>query len=202
MTLSATAKEHGIYSYIPPHPKKILSLWGELPQLMSYATADVAISGNPSSPNKMREAFNEIHANGWQCLLEKNPEYLQEFLSVIVGKILSPEKESLKMIRDSLDELLPAFGRKPPIFFGEQKYSPLIRKIFQLRVEDYHVLENDNDEIETARLFETLRQGAIHIFFTDVYEELTPFLEQWNLEEGRDFADGRKILAAYSHTFD
>lgn len=32
MTLSAAAKEHGVCTYIPPFPKNILSLWGELPQ--------------------------------------------------------------------------------------------------------------------------------------------------------------------------
>lgn len=203
MTLSFAAAEHGFGTYVPQHPLKILSLWGSLPEFgWRYGLAEVAISMNPTNVNKMREAFSEIHASGWRCLLEENPEYLQEFLSVIVGKILSPERESLKIIRDALDELLPAFGKKPLIFFGEQKYSPLIQKIFQLRAEDYHVLENDNNEIETAQLFETLWQGAIHLFFTDVYEELMPFLKQWNLEEGRDFVDARKILAAYSYSFD
>ena len=194
MTLSATAKEHGIYSYIPPHPKKILSLWGELHQFMSYATADVAISGNPSSPNKMREAFNEIHANGWQCLLEKNPDYLQEFLSALEQRQASPNMA--QVLKSSVNQLLPFFGKKPPIFLGEKKYSPLIQRLFALQVGDYHILENERGEVETERLFETLRQGAIHIFFTDIYLELKPFLEQWGLKENIDFTDGRGLIVA------
>ncbi len=199
MTLSFAATEHGFDTYAPQHPPKILSLWGSLPEFgWKYGKDEVAIYLNPANVDAMKKAFKEIRVSGWRYLLEKNPEYLQEFLSVIAGKILSPEKELFKMIRDALDEILPAFGRKPPIFFGEQKYSPLIRKIFNLRAEDYHVLENERGEIETERLFETLRQGAINIFFTDVYTELNPFLEQWGLTEGGDFTDGRKILAAYA----
>ena len=79
---------------------------------------------------------------------------------------------------------------------GEKKCSPLIQKLFALQAEDYHVLENEQDEIETQRLFETLRKGAIHIFFTDAYKEIKPFLEQWGLREGVDFMDGRGLFVA------
>ncbi len=203
MTLSFAAAELGFGTYVPRHPLKILSLWGSLPEFAwKYGMNDVAVFRNPANTDAMQAVFRELRSNGWKCLLEKNPDYLEEIWSILSTKILSPEKESLKMIRDALDELLPAFGRKPPIFLGEGKYSMLVQKLFNLRAEEYHVLENENEEIETEKLFETLWQGAIHIFFTDVYKELKPFLEQWGLKEGVDFTDGRQILSAYAFDFD
>ena len=203
MTLSFAALEHGFGTYVPQHPKKILSLWGSLPEFgWKYGMNEIAVSFNSDNMEMMVSALKEMHSDGWKILLEKNPDYFKEILQVLSSKILPPEMESLRMIKRGLDEILPAFGRKLPIFLGERKYSPLIQKIFDLQTEDYHVLENDNEEIETERLFNTLRQGAIHIFFIDVYEELKPFLEQWSLKEGRDFTDGRKLLTAYAFNFD
>lgn len=195
MTISAAAKEHGFGTYVPQHPKKILSLWGSLPEFgWKYGMTEVAISVNPANSNKMREAFREIRASGWRCLLEVNPEYLQEFLSTLEQRQASPNLA--QVLKASVNQLLPFFGKKPPIFLGEKKYSPMIQKLFALQAEDYHVLENERDEIEIVRLFKTLRRGALHIFFTDFYEKHKSFLEQWGLREGVDFTDGRGLLVA------
>ena len=203
MTLSFAASEHGIGTYVPQHSEKILSLWGSLPDLgLKYGMGEVAVSLNSDNMSNMRRALSKMHADGWKFLAEKNPEYLKNIWNILSDKILPPELESMKMVKVALDEILPAFGRKPPIFLGEKKYSPLIQKIFNLRSKDYHTLENEKGEIKTATLFDTLRRGAIHIFFTDVYKALRPLLEQWSLTEGKDYIDGRKILVAYSYNFD
>ena len=198
MTLSVAAAERGFGTYVPQHPVKILSLWGSLPEFgWSYGDDEIAIHKNPDNVRTMINVLKEIRASGWQCLLEQNPDYLSEFSS-IVGQISRPDesKELLQALKIGAKNLLPFFGQKTPIFLGEKKYSPIVQKIFNLRPENYHVLENENDEIETARLFDTLRRGAVHIFFIDVYSELKPFLEQWNLAENVDFIDGRGVLVA------
>lgn len=200
MTLSAAAKEHGIYSYIPPFPKNILSLWGELPQFSRYGASEVAIHINSSNQDKMRVAFNEIHADGWQCLLEEDPAYADEFFNAFERRKTLPDKNKLaQMLKASINQILPLLLQKPLIFLGECTCSEPIQKLFGLRAEDYHVLENERNEIETARLFEELRQGAVHVFFTDSYEQLKPIIEQWGLREGVDFIDGRGLLIAVTN---
>lgn len=194
MTLSAAAKEHGVYSYIPPHPTKILSLWGELPQFASYATVDVAISANTSSPNKMRTAFNEIHANGWKMLLEENPEYLQEFLSALEQRQASPNM--VQILKSSVNSLLPLLGKKPSIFLGERKFFKPVCKLFRLPQADYKILENDENVVDLERLFSFTRRNSIHVFFFDAYDELKPYLARAGMEEGIDFVDGRGLIIA------
>ena len=198
MTLSFTAAQRGLGTYVPAHPVKILSLWGCLPEFgWSYGDDEIAIHKNSDNVFAMINALKEIRASGWKCLLEQNPDYISEFSSV-VGQITKPDEsgELLQVLKTSTKNILPFIGRRTPIFLGEGKYSPLIQKIFNLQAENYHVLENENNEIETARLFDTLRRGAIHVFFIDVYDELKPFLEQWGLEENIDFTDGRGLLVA------
>ena len=198
MTLSFAVVEHGVGTYAPQHPKNILSLWGSLPDFgWKYGVDENAISTNVANLKTMINALNDFRSDGWKFLLEKNPEYLNEFSSV-VGQIQSPTgKDNLmKLLKSGAKKLLPFFGRRTPIFLGERKYSPFVQKIFELQPENYHVLENENEEIETTKLFDTLRQGAIHVFFIDVYKELKPFLEQWGLEENIDFTDGRGVLVA------
>lgn len=214
MTISAAAKKHGVGTYTPQHPKKIFSIWGSLPEFaFKYGSSEVGVSANPSNSNKMQAALTEIHANGWKMLLEENPEYLNEFTSALESEnfhyleafvsMISPPPQTqsvtvdlFQMLKDSVKNLSSFFGKRTPIFLGERKAFESVKELFDLRAEDYHVLENECDEIETEKLFETLRQGAIHIFFTDAYKELKPFLEQWGLREDVDFMDGRNLIIA------
>ena len=53
--------------------------------------------------------------------------------------------------------------------------------------------------IDLGRMFSIMRQGAVHVFFTDAYEELQPILEQWGLQENIDFIDGRGLLIAVTN---
>ena len=198
MTISAAAKEHGVGTYAPQHPKQILSLWGSLPEFgWKYGGTEVAISQNPTSSNKMREAFNEIHSNGWRCLLEENPDYLTEFLSVFEQKRATSDSRNLtQKLKLSVHKLLPLLRNKPPIFLGERKYAQNVQRLFALRTEDYYVMDNEKREINLQNLFKAMRQGAIHVIFTDTYDRLKPILEKRDFQEGVDFADGRGLLIA------
>lgn len=201
MTISAAAKEHGIGTYAPQHPAQIKSLWGSLPEFgWNYGRDDAAVHKSSHNKESMNNALKEIRSSGWKLLLEENPAYLDE-MSNVIGQSTMPDNRSedqklLQVLQDSNKHLLPFFGKRPPIFLGEKSCASLVQTLFDLSPEDYHVLENEHNEIETERLFDVLRQGAIHIFFTDIYDKLKPFLEQWNLREGVDFMDGRGILIA------
>lgn len=201
MTLSFAASEHDLGTYVPQHPAQILSLWGSLPKFgLKYGTDENAISVNPSNMNTMKAALKEIYSHGWKLLLEENPDYLEEISSVLASKSMTVthHQSLLRMLKDGLNNLLPSFGKRLPIFLGEQKYSLPVSKIFDLSAEDYHVLENNRNEIELSRLVELLRQGAINIFFTDSYEELKPFLDEWGLRENVDYIDGRSLVIVNS----
>ena len=199
MTLSFAAKEHGFGTYVPQHPEKILSLWGSLPHFgLKYGTNEVAISINPDNLNAMTRIVKEISAAGWKLLLAEKPAYVHEFLSVI-GQSTVPTKENslrLQTLKSGVKNLLPLLGRRPPIFLGERKHAQNIQRLFALRSENYYVMDNEKHEINLQKLFGSLRRGAIHIFFTDVYDRLKPVLEQSGLREGVDFMDGRGVLIA------
>ena len=201
MTISAAAAEHGFGTYAPQHPLQILSLWGSLPKFGSkYGATDVAISSNPSSPNKMREAFNEIHANGWKCLLEKNPDYIEEFLSAFGKRRIPPDRNIVEpMINLSTNLLMPLIMRKPSIFFGERKYFAPVHKLFNLPPTYYKILEDEKNQVYFEKLFSSMRRNAIHVFFFDGYEELIPYFEKIGLRENVDFADGRWLLVAMTN---
>ena len=176
MTISFAAQEHGIGTYAPQHPVGILSLWGSQPEFgWKYGGDESAVHKNPANMEMMNRALAEICSNGWRLVLEENPDYLNELSTALEHVVTSADKNFyLKMLQNVVKNLLPFFGQRPPIFLGERKCLTQIQNLFGLRTEDYHVLENDRNEIETERLFEILRQGAIHIFFTDAYDELKP----------------------------
>ena len=205
MTLSVAAAEHGFDTYVPQHSANILSLWGSIPDFgWKYGRDEAAISISPANLQAMQEAVKEIRSSGWKCLLEKNPVYRNEFLSILGQDTLPTEKKQapddkaavkLQILRNAAMKLLPFFGRRPPIFLGEGKFAPFIKKIFALQDTEYHILEDENLNIDANRLVGMLRQGAVHVFVTSVYDKLKPFLEQLGLHEGVDFIDGRELLA-------
>ena len=147
---------------------------------------------------QMKLALVEIHASGWRLLPEENPAYLEEFLSVSEqNSAASPPKNSfLKMFTDAVKIFLPFVGRMPMIFLGERCIALHVRNLFGLRAEDFHVLDNERGELDVEHLPEILQRGAIHVMFTDAYDELKPLLEQLGLREGADFIDGRGLLVA------
>lgn len=198
MTLSMAAQELGIGTYVPQHPTQILSLWGSHRELgWTYGLDAAAVHKNPANINLMRQALVEIYANGWRLLIDENPNYFEVIFNLLERNPLLPSKASLqKTFEVGVKKFLPFVGRKPMIFLGELKAAPYVRNLFDLRAQDFHVLDNDCGELDVEQLAEVLRRGAINIFFTDAYDELKPLLEQWDLREGVDFIDGRALLIA------
>ncbi|MBR0220459.1 MAG: glycosyltransferase family 2 protein, partial [Synergistaceae bacterium] len=71
MCLSFKCAQHGIKTFVPPHPSNDEELWGSLFG-MKYGTASTAISLNPANVDKMLEAFNLFKANGWENYAQSN----------------------------------------------------------------------------------------------------------------------------------
>ncbi len=78
MCLSVTCFKHGIRTYIPPHPKDNLSLWGSLPEYgfkLGDSSTATGIHGNYSN---MNNAIKHLQDNGWKPLYMRSPQYLEE----------------------------------------------------------------------------------------------------------------------------
>ena len=122
MTISFAASKHGFGSYVPQHPKNIPSLWGSIPEFgLKYGTSEVAISLNVNNLQLMVYALNELHDDGWKLLLEENPAYLEEFVSVC--KQSSPGKDlHARLFKLTSKLLMPLFDKKAPVFLGEKNY--------------------------------------------------------------------------------
>ena len=149
MAISVAAQELGAGTYVPQHPTQILSLWGSQPKFgLQYGTNEAAISISPDNLNRMRQALVEIYADGWRLLLEENPAYLKEVLSVLELPSASSEDDSLtKIFKAAVKNFLPILRQKPPIFLGERSIAPHVRNLFGLQAEDFHVLEDEHNRI-------------------------------------------------------
>ncbi len=71
MCLSFKCKQHGIATYVPPHPYYDQTMWGSLPQYgMKYGQVSTAISQNSEGCKSMRAALRDYVQEGWRFVLE------------------------------------------------------------------------------------------------------------------------------------
>lgn len=71
MCLSFKAKQHGIATYVPPHPYYDLSFWGSQPKYgMKYGNASTAISQNSQGCKYMEEALSDFVKEGWEFVYD------------------------------------------------------------------------------------------------------------------------------------
>ncbi len=188
MCISFACQERGIKTYVPQHPREILSLWGSIPKYgWQYGTSEVALSLNPENYSAMSRALIKMHADGWKLLFERAAYYIKFLMEQRRAAVLA---QSLK----KFNILLPLMDKRQPIFFGESKYSALVQHLFDLKNGKYIILENSKGQISLERLVQNFRKYAIHIFFTDVYDQIKPYLQRLNLIENQDFIDGRSFL--------
>lgn len=75
MCLSFKCKEHGINTYVPPHPYYDLEMWGSKPKFgMKFGNATTAISQNYDNCINMRNALSLYMKKGWK-LVKNNKGY-------------------------------------------------------------------------------------------------------------------------------
>lgn len=73
MCLSFKCKEHGIKTFVPPHPYWDLEQWGSKPRYgIQYGNASTAISQNHDNCINMRNALNEYMDAGWSLCIKEN----------------------------------------------------------------------------------------------------------------------------------
>ncbi len=185
MCISFAAQERGVKTYVPPHPREILSLWGSIPKYgWQYGTSEVALSLNPENSSAMSRALIKMHADGWKLLFERAAYYV---------KFLAEQRRTAALLQ-SIKMFLPLIDKGRAIFFGENKYSALAQSSFNLQNGEYIVLEDSAGKITFERVIRLFKKNSVHIFFTDVYEQMKPYLQRLNLIENADFIDGRRFL--------
>lgn len=75
MCLSVKAKEHGIRTFVPPHPITDKSLWGSEPVLgMAFGSEAGAVSLNNHNMENMQKVLRMFVAGGWKPLYMDEPK--------------------------------------------------------------------------------------------------------------------------------
>ncbi len=75
MALSFKCQQHGIATFVPPHPYDDLSLWGSQPKTgKKYGTLSTAISQSNAGNNDMGKAISMYVEDGWHFLSDRDKE--------------------------------------------------------------------------------------------------------------------------------
>ena len=182
MCLSYACLEHGVKTYVPAHPKNILSLWGSIPEYgMKYGGAS-SITGNTRSDGlpEMTIAALEMHNDGWKLLIERDREKVTEMLNIFA-------KPKQNMFFDNIKVAFKFWGKKSPSFIGDSKYASAVKNLFALMDIDYIDVVTRNNVLN-------FKPYAFNIFFTDTYPQIKNFLESAGFKENEHFIDGRYFL--------
>lgn len=193
MCLSSAAQEHGVKTFVPQHPRNILSLWGSIPQYGNvYGNTAAALWLNPNSIGAMKQALYTIHNEGWKFLMER--EYLYFNMMLNQHNLKNFQNSALVVLRD-VGKILKYLARENPVFIGEKKFEDRVTKLFGIDLKDYCVVEIDNNNINLQQILSFIEPRTINILFTDFYGNLKPYFESTKLVENEDFVDGRNLLA-------
>lgn len=184
MSLSYACIEHGVKTYVPLHPKEIISLWGSIPKYgWKYGTdKSAALSLNSNNSATMMNALHKMHNDGWKILLEREPEYFAE-----LEKIFIPPPSPDELLMNNIKAVFTIMGKKPPVFLGDKNYTAAVKKLFDIVDADYNNVLSENNVLNA-------RPYAFNIFFTELYPQLKKLLETAGLKEYENFIDGRIFL--------
>ena len=195
MCLSFASQENDIPTYVPPHPIDDLSLWGSNPKYgLKYGTNEVALSINMPNLRDMNSALKSMHEDGWRFLVERDLPYVQSCIPVLNRILRFDSNGQQELDKDFIKFILSFFGRKQAVFMGEIRWAISVRNIFNLSEAEYIKLDDDKKVIHFDVVLKSIRRYALHIFFTEVFEQMKPILIKTGLRENEDFIDGRKLL--------
>lgn len=104
MCLSFKCKEHGVNTYVPPHPYYDFSYWGSLPEYgLKFGQASTAISQNPTGCKLMREALEKFVSNGWAFIYDENPRLIKKQVNgAKIDHVKSLVKTFIKKVKRKL----------------------------------------------------------------------------------------------------
>ena len=82
MCLSFKALQHGIKTFVPPHPYHDTELWGSMPEYaMKYGVASGSVSMDSKNMRAMTDAMTMFASDGWSfCINESRWEALKVYL--------------------------------------------------------------------------------------------------------------------------
>ena len=193
MCLSSAAQEHGVKTFVPQHPRNILSLWGSIPQYGNvYGNTAAALWLNPNSINTMKQALYTIHNGGWKFLMEREHLYFNMMLTQ--HNTRNFYNNALIVLRD-VGNIFKHISKEKPNFIGEKKFEERVTKLFNIEPQNYHVLEVNNNNINFQQVLNLIAPQSLNILFTDFYDQLKPPFEGEKLLENENFVDGRHLLA-------
>ena len=98
MCLSFKAMQHGIKTFVPPHPFYDTELWGSDPEYgMKYGDDYNAVSMNDENIKAMSDAMKMFSSDGWQfCINEGYSDSLRVYLGSKLGYYMKKVKDRVK----------------------------------------------------------------------------------------------------------
>lgn len=115
MSFSYELLKHGIKTFVPPHPKNDLELFGSNPQkAWELGTNKHAISMNENNLNNMKIAVSYI-IDDWQTLCHRRKKYVNELEEEVVLSRAGKKSKSFKLFkiqRNETHKILTILGVK------------------------------------------------------------------------------------------
>ena len=113
ITLSYKLQQHGIKTYVPPHPKNNQEYWGSLKEsAMKFGTDSCAISANSHNIAKMQLFIQDILKDKYVILKKEDPKYYYKLRKELLPKYYKLH-EFIKIIeRKTKNRIKKTFGLK------------------------------------------------------------------------------------------
>ena len=104
MCLSFKSLQHGVKTFVPPHPYNNFDLWGSIPEYgEKYGNDRNAVSLNGENMRAMAEALQGFAADGWKFYVhEPNNEVFRTRVDIQLGRYLA----CLQNVKNKLKSLL------------------------------------------------------------------------------------------------
>lgn len=104
MCLSVKASEHGISTFVPPHPFNDESLWGSsFGSAMSFGRSESALSMNPANLKLMSQAIEDFAKSGHKFLFQTDPGLVSSQKRMLRQEAISFKLKSL--VRSAISKL-------------------------------------------------------------------------------------------------
>lgn len=98
MTLSYKLKQHGINTFVPPHPKENQEYWGSLSKYaVTLGNQDGAVSRNPKNITLMNEFVNLMIKNNFITIKAEDENYFN-FLKKALQKTKKKKKKCIETV--------------------------------------------------------------------------------------------------------
>lgn len=121
LSLSVNALNHGVQTFVPPHPIEYGELWGANPtEGILFGHASVAVSLNRKRLDEMKKVVNILHAQGWDPIVVNSPEVVECVKSELYN---NDEKSQIMNVMRNM------FFDENVYIFGAGKFAGIISNL-------------------------------------------------------------------------